>query len=133
VVALQYASERSTVASDCLRLCRIQRDGSSPLMPPLDGSRDPRSLARFQYLPFFPADAVFSSQDSHERVFNETVKSKIEAGVLRGESSTIIAHGPTGSGKSTTMLDLFLRAVDLARTLKAEVRLRQGHLHRTPF
>ena len=51
----------------------------------------------------FAFDHAFGAQSTQEDVYRATARGLIE-GVLRGINSTVFAYGPTGAGKTFTML-----------------------------
>ncbi|KAM8960416.1 kinesin-like protein KIF19 [Pelodytes ibericus] len=53
----------------------------------------------------FIFDVVFDTQATQEEVYKSTTKNMIE-GVLSGYNATVFAYGPTGTGKTYTMLGM---------------------------
>ncbi|NXY47531.1 KIF19 protein, partial [Ceuthmochares aereus] len=73
----------------------------------------------------FVFDMVFDHRATQEEVYMSTTKSLIE-GVISGYNATIFAYGPTGAGKTYTMLGMdsepgiYIRALDdLFKALEA--------------
>ncbi|NXE89252.1 KIF19 protein, partial [Menura novaehollandiae] len=73
----------------------------------------------------FVFDMVFDHTATQEEVYVSTTKSLIE-GVISGYNATIFAYGPTGTGKTSTMLGtdcergIFIRALgDIFKALEA--------------
>ncbi|KAM9305492.1 uncharacterized protein PAF06_014052 [Gastrophryne carolinensis] len=53
----------------------------------------------------FVFDAVFDQEATQEQVYRSTVKNLVE-GILHGYNATVFAYGPTGTGKTYTMLGM---------------------------
>ncbi|NXK97621.1 KIF19 protein, partial [Formicarius rufipectus] len=85
----------------------------------MDPSEDPDDILRAHRSreKTFVFDVVFDSTATQEEVYVSTIKSLIE-GVISGYNATIFAYGPTGTGKTYTMLGtdsepgIYVRALD---------------------
>ncbi|XP_039216750.1 kinesin-like protein KIF19 isoform X1 [Crotalus tigris] len=75
------------------------------IMVLMDPSEDPEDILRANRSreKTFIFDVVFGPQATQEEVYLSTTKSLIE-GVISGYNATIFAYGPTGAGKTYTML-----------------------------
>ncbi|KAM3826815.1 kinesin-like protein KIF19 [Vipera latastei] len=75
------------------------------IMVLMDPSEDPEDILRANRSreKTFIFDMVFGPQATQEEVYLSTTKSLIE-GVISGYNATIFAYGPTGAGKTHTML-----------------------------
>ncbi|NWU78953.1 KIF19 protein, partial [Onychorhynchus coronatus] len=85
----------------------------------MDPSEDPDDILRANRPreKTFVFDVVFDHTATQEEVYVSTTKSLIE-GVISGYNATIFAYGPTGTGKTYTMLGtdsepgIYIRALD---------------------
>ncbi|NWS98151.1 KIF19 protein, partial [Mionectes macconnelli] len=85
----------------------------------MDPSEDPDDILRANRSreKTFAFDMVFDHTATQEEVYVSTTKSLIE-GVISGYNATIFAYGPTGTGKTYTMLGtdsepgIYIRALD---------------------
>nr|XP_013817066.1 PREDICTED: kinesin-like protein KIF19 [Apteryx mantelli mantelli] len=93
----------------------------------MDPSEDPDDILRANRSreKSFVFDMVFDHTATQEEVYVSTTKSLIK-GVISGYNATIFAYGPTGAGKTYTMLGtdgepgIYIRTLDdLFRTLEA--------------
>ncbi|XP_058013758.1 kinesin-like protein KIF19 [Ahaetulla prasina] len=73
----------------------------------MDPTEDPEDILRANRSreKTFIFDMVFGPQATQEEVYVSTTKSLIE-GVISGYNATIFAYGPTGAGKTYTMLGM---------------------------
>ncbi|XP_069726553.1 kinesin-like protein KIF19 [Phaenicophaeus curvirostris] len=93
----------------------------------MDPSEDPDEIWRANRSreKTFVFDMVFDHRATQEEVYTSTTKSLIE-GIISGYNATIFAYGPTGAGKTYTMLGtdsesgIYIRALDdLFKALEA--------------
>ncbi|NXT03269.1 KIF19 protein, partial [Jacana jacana] len=93
----------------------------------LDPSEDPDDILRANRSRerTFAFDMVFDHRATQEEVYESTTKSLI-GGVISGYNATIFAYGPTGTGKTYTMLGtdcepgIYIRSLqDLFKALEA--------------
>ncbi|KAM6196751.1 kinesin-like protein KIF19 [Sarcoramphus papa] len=96
----------------------------------MDPSEDPDDILRANRSreKTFVFDMVFDHRATQEEVYVSTTKSLIE-GVLSGYNATVFAYGPTGAGKTYTMLGtdcepgIYIRTLDdLFKALEATTK-----------